>query len=175
MSQINLSDIFWFHNTVIYLFIFKLQQLWEKLKEEKMWVCWVCVIFFSYIKINPCSCWSAVDCRIEEAPDRSIIVEGLQQQGDRSLAWKHVAQKADKWNLIQTWLCCVRQTDMHELIFFQSLHLLFVVFWPPILQIFECWLSSCRKSETSKAKGICCAFSPLPPYCSIKGFPRMSG
>lgn len=135
----------------------------------------LCNFFFSYIKINPCSCWSAVDCRIEEAPDRSIIVEGLQQQGDRSLAWKHVAQKADKWNLIQTWLCCVRQTDMHELIFFQSLHLLFVVFWPPILQIFECWLSSCRKSETSKAKGICCAFSPLPPYCSIKGFPRMSG
>ncbi|KAK2856863.1 hypothetical protein Q5P01_005598 [Channa striata] len=33
---------------------------------------------------------------IEEAPDHSIIVERLQQRGDRSLARKHVAQKADK-------------------------------------------------------------------------------
>lgn len=53
MSQINLSDIFWFHNTVIYLFIFKLQELWEKLKEEKMWVCRVCVIFFFLHKDKP--------------------------------------------------------------------------------------------------------------------------
>lgn len=54
-----------------------------------------------------------MDCEIEEAPDRSIIVEGLQQQGDRSLARKHVAQKADKWNLIQiqTQLCCVSEKD----------------------------------------------------------------
>lgn len=61
-----------------------------------------CLLFFLfYLNINPCSCWSAVDCEIEEVPDRSIIVEGLQQWGDRSLARKHVAQKADKWNLIQ--------------------------------------------------------------------------
>lgn len=54
---------------------------------------------------------SAVDCQIEEMPDHSIIVEGLQQWGDRSLARKHVAQKADKWNLIQTLPCCVSQKD----------------------------------------------------------------
>lgn len=54
---------------------------------------------------------SAVDRQIEEAPDHSIIVEGLQQWGDRSLARKHVAQKADKWNLIQTLPCCVSQKD----------------------------------------------------------------
>ncbi|KAA8579585.1 hypothetical protein FQN60_006678, partial [Etheostoma spectabile] len=43
-------------------------------------------LLFSHLNINPCSCRSAVDCRIEEAPDRSIIVEGLQQRGDSPLS-----------------------------------------------------------------------------------------
>lgn len=67
----------------------------EKEKQKKVSFPF-CLIFSPHLNINPCSCWSAVDCGIEEAPDRSIIVEGLQQQGDRSLARKYVAQKADK-------------------------------------------------------------------------------
>lgn len=92
--------------------VFNIQQLWEKSCAS--------VFYFSfYLHINPYSCWSAVDCGIEVAPDRSIIVEGLQQWGDRSLARKHVAQKADKWNLIQiqTRLCCVSQSDRQTISF----------------------------------------------------------
>lgn len=66
----------------------------------------------------------------------------------------------------------VRPTDMQAwtefsfffFFFFLSLHLLFLVFKPLIFQIFECWLSICRMSDThcDPSEITCCATFLIP-------------
>lgn len=102
--------------------------------------------------------------------------------GDRSLARKHVAQKADKWNLIQiqTLHCCVSQTDRHagvDWVFFLFFFLFFISS-PAVpgfqtIDIPNIWMLTQHLQNEwhtlwSKWNHLLCHFSYS--YCAIEGF-----
>ena len=153
------------------LCVFSLQRLAvkskKKKKKEKKWSCSSLSLFSLH---EHKSLQSAVHCGIEEVPDRSIIVEDYSNEvighwpgnmwprKQTNEIWFRVRlRSADRQ----------RQTDRQTGIPWFPFNLSTCCsrfFKPAIFQIFECWLSSCWKSETSKIKWTCCAYPPPPPF-----------